>query len=169
MSDDPPVYPSANGGHPGVDHSAIDVEALTVAMAMAPGVYARNRHFSLYSDPRFRKARARASLLRGLVRQLAGAEGPLDEVAIERSAARLRLRYRVARLRMDRTAELTPTEAACVFHLATRAGASGVAPTQGDKARLFTTLRRLVASQPLGASELGQFAIDGTRGERQGV
>jgi hypothetical protein len=148
---------------PGVDRSAIDVEALTVAMTMAPGIYARNRHFSLYSDPRFRKARARAALLRGLVRQLAGAEGPLDDVAIERSSVRLRLRYRVARLRMDRMAELTPTEAACVFHLATRAGASGVAPSPGDKTRLFTTLRRLVASQPLNAAELGQI-VDGGKG-----
>jgi hypothetical protein len=144
------------------NHAAIDVEALTVAMAMAPGIYARNRHFSLYDDPRFRRARARASLLRGLVRQLTGAEGPLDEVAIERSPARLQLRYRVARVRMHRTAELTPTEAACVFHLATRAGASGVAPTPGDKTRLFTTLSRLVASHPPSAAELGQLTSEGS-------
>src|SRR5580692_9327812 len=129
-------------------------------MAMAPGVYARNRHFSLYSDPRFRKARARASLLRGLVRQLAGAEGPLDEVAIERSPAQLRLRYRLARLRLARTAELTPTEAACVFHLATRAGASGVAPTQGDETCLSATLRKLVAAHPLTAADLGSLALE---------
>jgi hypothetical protein len=144
------------------NRSAIDVEALTVAMAMAPGIYARNRHFSLYDDPRFRRARARASLLRGLVRQLTGAEGPLDEVAIERSPARLRLHYRVARVRMHRTAELTPTEAACVFHLATRAGATGIAPTPGDKTRLFTTLRRLAASHTLSDAELGPFTSEGS-------
>jgi hypothetical protein len=138
----------------------MDVEALTVAMAMAPGIYARNRHFGLHVDLRFRRARARASLLRGLVRQLAGAEGPLDEVAIERSPSRLQLRYRVARLRMHRTAELTPTEAACVFHLATRAGAEGVVPSQADKTRLFSTLRRLVASHPASAPELAPFATE---------
>jgi hypothetical protein len=99
--------------------------------------------------------------LRGLVRQLAGAEGPLDEVAIERSPAQLRLRYRLARLRLARTAELTPTEAACVFHLATRAGASGVAPTQGDETRLFATLRKLVTAHPMTAADLGSLTLEG--------
>jgi hypothetical protein len=124
----------------------LDPEALTVAMAVAPGVYARNRHYALYTDPRVRYARARASLLRGLARQLAGAEGPLDAVAIERAALNVQLRYRVARLRMERTAELSPVEAACVFHLASRAGVSGFAPTGEDRMRLFAALRRLAAS-----------------------
>jgi|ERR1700722_2120936 hypothetical protein len=125
---------------------ALDAEALTVAMAMVPGVYARNRHFGLYADARMRQARARASLLRGLARQLAGAEGPLDALAIERASVYVQLRYRIAHLRMERTAELTPVEAACVFHLATRAGVPGFALTGEDRMRLFAALRRLAAS-----------------------
>src|SRR5580704_2143012 len=114
---------------------ALDAEALTVAMAMVPGVYARNRHFPLYADARMRYARARASLLRGLARHLAGAEGPLDAVAVERASLRVQVRYRVARLRLERTAELTPVEAACVFHLAARAGVAGYALTGEDRMR----------------------------------
>jgi hypothetical protein len=124
----------------------LDAEALTVAMAMVPGVYARNRHFALYADPRMRRARARASLLRGLARQLAGAEGPLDALAIERDTSVVALRYRVTHLGMRRMAALSPVEAACVFHLATRAGVPGIAPTGEDETRLFAALGRLAAS-----------------------
>ena len=57
---------------------AIDLEALTLAMALAPGVYARNRHFALFKQhPEVARARARAAVLRGLVRQLSGAHGKL--------------------------------------------------------------------------------------------
>jgi hypothetical protein len=115
-------------------------------MALAPGVYARNRHYMLHKDPRMCRARARASLLRGLVRQLAGAEGPLDGIAIERSSPFVHVRYRVARLRMERTAELTLIEAACVFHLATREGVRGLVPTAEDRAHLLSALRRLAAT-----------------------
>jgi len=125
---------------------SLDAEALTVAMAMVPGVYARNRHFPLYADARMRYARTRASLLRGLARHLAGAEGPLEAVAIERASLNVQVKYRVSRLRLERTAELTPVEAACVFHLASRAGASGFAVTGEDRMRLFAALRRLAAS-----------------------
>ncbi len=141
---------------------SLDPEALTVAMAMVPGVYARNRHFALYTDSRMRQARARASLLRGLARQLAGAEGPLDALAIERASVYVQLRYRVARLRMERTAELTPVEAACVFHLAARAGVPGFTLTGEDRMRLFAALRRLAASgEPAGEA---MAALESSRG-----
>jgi hypothetical protein len=115
-------------------------------MALAPGVYARNRHYALHKDPRVRRARARASLLRGLVRQLAGAEGPLDGIEIERSSSRVELRYRISRLRFERTAELTLVEAACLAYLATRDGVAGLVPSTEDRARLVTALRRLAAA-----------------------
>jgi hypothetical protein len=124
---------------------SLDAEALTVAMTVAPGVYARNRHFALYADARMRHARARASLLRGLARQLAGAEGPLDALAIDRASHKIQVRYRVSRLRLERTAELTPVEAACVFHLASRAGVPGFAVSGEDRMRLLAALRRLAA------------------------
>ncbi|MBV9950229.1 MAG: hypothetical protein JOZ69_25535, partial [Myxococcales bacterium] len=48
-------------------------EALVVAMALAPGVYVRNRMFDFYARTGAQKARARASALRGIVGQLARA------------------------------------------------------------------------------------------------
>jgi hypothetical protein len=123
----------------------IDSEALTVAMALAPGVYSRNRHHALHQDPRVRRARARASLLRGLVRQLAGAEGPLESVTMERASPYVLVRYRITRLGVDRTAQLSVIEAACVLHLAAREGVQGFEPTADDRAQLFMALRRLVA------------------------
>ena len=48
-------------------------EALVVAMALAPGVYVRNRMFDFYARTGAQKARARASSLRGIVAQLARA------------------------------------------------------------------------------------------------
>jgi hypothetical protein len=123
----------------------LDSEALTVAMALAPGVYARNRHHALHQDPRVRRARARASLLRGLVRHLAGAEGPLESVVMERTSPYVRVRYRVARLGVERTAQLTPIEAACLLHLAAREGVEGFEPTPEDRTQLVIALRRLVA------------------------
>jgi hypothetical protein len=130
----------------GSPRPVLDSEALTVAMAVAPGVYARNRHYALYSDPHMRRARARAAVLRGLVRQLAGAEGPLEGLAIRRDSPHVEIRYRVARLRMERRAELTLTEAACLFHMATREGVPGLTPTADDRARLHGALRRLAAT-----------------------
>jgi hypothetical protein len=141
---------------------ALDAEALTVAMAMAPGVYARNRHFALYASPSMRYARMRASMLRGLARQLAGAEGPLDALAVERASSNVRVRYRVSRLRFERTAELSPVEAACVFHLASRAGVPGFALTGDDRMRLFAALRRLAASgEPAGEAMAALASTEG--------
>ena len=50
----------------------LDREALVVAMALVPGMYARNKLFTLHREPEVRRARARAAMIRGVVRQLAG-------------------------------------------------------------------------------------------------
>jgi hypothetical protein len=123
----------------------LDPEALTVAMAIAPGAYARNRLFALYENPAVRQARARSSLLRGLARQLAGSLGPLEGLAIDRSSLGVHVRYRVATVRMDRRSELSELEAACVLHLAERGGAPGFAPSAEDRTRLNVALRRLAS------------------------
>ena len=47
-------------------HELVDEGALTVAMAIAPGVYARNRMFAFYKHPGVARARARAATLRGM-------------------------------------------------------------------------------------------------------
>jgi len=148
--------------------NGLDAEALTVAMALVPGAYARNRHFGLYSDARVRHARARASLLRGLVRQLGGAEGPLEELTIDRGSAHVRMRYRLAHLRFERTADLTEVEAACVFHLAARANLPGFAPSPEDRGRLLSALRRL-AQAGHGAEEALSSLGSGRSPDRPGA
>ena len=46
---------------PTMPEAALVAETLTVAMAVAPGVYSRNRHFSLHQRPEARAARRRAA------------------------------------------------------------------------------------------------------------
>ncbi len=135
---------------------SLDPEALTVAMAIAPGAYARNRLFALYEDPAVRQARARSSLLRGLARQLAGSHGPLQGLAFDRSSSGVHVRYRVSAVRMDRRSDLSELEAACVLHLAARGGAREFAPTPEDRARLDLALQRLA-----GFGDAAVAAMDG--------
>jgi hypothetical protein len=134
----------------------VDPEALTVAMAIAPGAYARNRLFALYENPEVRRARSRSSLLRGLARQLAGSHGPLEGLAIDRSLRGVHVRYRVAAVHLDRRSDLSELEAACVLHLAARGGARGLAPNAEDRARLDGALRRLA-----GFGDAAVEAMDG--------
>ncbi len=95
------------------------VVALTVAMAVAPGVYPRNKHFSLHLLPETKAAKRRAALLRGIVRHL----GRACNTHVSRLASgRVRLSYRVPALSFERSTELSPEEAACLRYLARRSG-----------------------------------------------
>ena len=79
------------------------VEALTVAMALAPGVYARNRMFELFANAGVKRAKSRAATLRGIVKHL----GRACALTLEREALPVRLdgglqrREREARLHGD--------------------------------------------------------------------
>jgi hypothetical protein len=134
---------------------SVDRDALTVAMAVAPGVYARNRLFGFHKDPEVRRAKARAAIVRGLVRQLSGLQGATSGLVIERAHGRAVVRYRVDSLHLERRAELSEVEVACLLYLAARSGAQGacreLAPTPEDRALLHEALRRLSA----GFAELG--------------
>ena len=94
------------------------VAALTVAMAVAPGVYSRNKHFSLHQRAEAKAAKRRAALLRGIVRHLPRA---CDLHVTNAENDRLRLSYRVPTLSFDRSTELSKVEAACLRYLARRA------------------------------------------------
>jgi hypothetical protein len=126
----------------------VDRDALTVAMAVAPGVYARNRLYAFHKDPEVRRAKARASIVRGLVRQLVGHRGATSGLVIERGHGRAVVRYRVDSLHLERRAELSDVEAACLLYLAAKAGATDLVPTPEDRALLHTALRRLSAGVP---------------------
>ena len=132
----------------------MDPEALTVAMAMAPGVYTRNRMFTLFKDPEVRHARRRASVLRGAVRQLAGAHGAVDELHLSRSShGGCSLKYRIASVHLARSIQLSELEAACVVYLGARAGVAGLHASLEDRALIDSALRRLASGLALSTLE----------------
>ncbi len=124
-------------------HELYDLEALTVAMSIAPGVYARNRMFAFYKEPVVLRARARAATIRGVVRQLASAVLASSEVTLVRTGTSSTLRYKIDSLRFERRLDMTVLEAACFVYLATRAGIRGVRATAEDRALLDAALKRL--------------------------
>src|SRR5262249_52963110 len=89
-----------------------DRDALMGAPAVVPGIYSRNRMFAMYGDPDVRRAKARAAVLRGVVRQLAGSHGEAEGVALLHHEGIRVLRYRIARVHLDRRLELSEIEAA---------------------------------------------------------
>jgi hypothetical protein len=118
-------------------------DALVVGMTLVPGFVSRNRSFALFEDPEVRRARRRSSMLRGIVRQLAGSLGRVEGLAVARSFDRCELRYRVPALRIDRRASLSELELACVRYLAGRAGVPGLYASEDDRAGIEAALERL--------------------------
>jgi hypothetical protein len=116
------------------------IEALTVAMALAPGVYARNRMFALFANPAVQRAKSRAATLRGIVKHL----GRACAVTLERENADFVLRYQIPALRLTRVAELTRVELAALRVMASKAGAPCLLPEEGDKILVETALARLL-------------------------
>ena len=89
---------------------AIDLEALLVALVLAPATYPRNRFFALYQNPEVRRVRRRASHLRGLVRQVAATRSDAVRVA-PGPDHRVLVRYEVPALGLRRRVLLEPIEA----------------------------------------------------------
>lgn len=117
----------------------VDREALVVGMMLVPGLCSRNKCFGLFEDAEVRRARARATQLRGIVRQLADARGAVEGLAIVEGE----LRYRMPGIRLERRAQLTESELSCVKWLAARAGIAALAASDEDRARIDAALRRL--------------------------
>ena len=136
------MHPHVRGGP-----TSVDVESLTVAMAIAPTVYSRNRFFELFKAPEVRRARSRASVVRSIVQHLAmlhrdGAD-VASSLSVERRSGRVSFRYWVPALHFERRAELSELETSCVFYLAERASVPGFAPTLAERDGLHGALRRL--------------------------
>lgn len=121
----------------------VDRDALVVGMTLVPGLCSRNKSFALFEDPEVRRARRRSSLLRGLVRQLAGAQGRIEELHVAHGGDAVELRYRVPGLSAARRSTLTPLELACVRYLASRAGVPGLHTSDEERAAIDAALRRL--------------------------
>jgi hypothetical protein len=135
-------------------------EALTVAMALVPGMYPRNRLFTLHREPEVRRARARAAMIRGVVRQLAGERGEADEIVLVRHGDVSVLRFRVPQVSFERRVELTEIERACLVFLAARAGVRGLHVTSEERAHIEAALKRLGAELPPGSPEMRLLQSD---------
>ena len=135
--------------------AGVDRESLAIAMAVVPGLYSRNRYFAFYGDPEVRRARTRAAVLRGVVRQLSGAQGAVENVSLARGERGCELRYSIASLRLERKVALSDLEAACVAYLAARAGVACVRASDEDRAKIDGALKRLAVGLRLSGIESG--------------
>ena len=120
-------------------------DALVVGMTLVPGLLPRNRVFSLYESPEVRHAKRRSAVLRGIVWQLARAQGQVEGLVVQRSGTACELRYRVPEMKIERRAVLTELELACVRYLAGRAGVAGLWASDEDRAWIDSALKRLTA------------------------
>ena len=121
----------------------VDGDALVVAMTLVPGLVSRNRSFALFEHTEVRRARSRAALLRGIVRQLAGGLGRVERLDVAAGQGACEMRYRVPSVRVERRALLTRLEYGCVAYLAGRAGVAGLQASDEDRAQIEAALRRL--------------------------
>jgi hypothetical protein len=137
---------------------AVDGEALVVGMTLVPGLVSRNRSFALFEHPDVWRARVRAALLRGIVRQLTGTQGRVEAFGVERSGpagatGAREVRYSLPGLRLERRALLSDVEYACVAYLAGRAGVADLDADDDDRARIDAALCRLGAGLRIGEIE----------------
>jgi hypothetical protein len=102
----------------------------------------------------------RSALLRGIVRQLAGAQGNVEGLAIAHGTDDCEVRYRVPSLRVFRQARLTPVELACVRYLAGRAGVAGLVASDDDRVRIDAALRHLAEGLRLAEVERIKPSVD---------
>lgn len=126
------------------------VEALTVAMTLAPGVYVRNRMFDLFSSPVVQRAKSRAATLRGIVEHLRRAgQVMLDRVELPLDATcegGAILRYQISVVSLSRVVELSRVELATLRVLAANAGETALPLEATDRALVETALTRLLGA-----------------------
>lgn len=135
------------------------IESLTVAMALAPGVYARNRMFEFFKKAGVAQARSRASMLAGIVKQLCESEGVTtvsvepDDVPSGAARPRYVLRYRIPELSLSRVATLSRLELATLRVLMERAELRCLAADDEDQALVHAALADLLAPRDDDARE----------------
>jgi hypothetical protein len=117
------------------------LDGLTAAMATVPLLYSRNRMFALFNEPVVRRARVRARLVRSLLRFVGREDAEVDLAA---SADRVRVGYRIARLRLSRSVTITDFELSLLRTLLAKAPhPESLAEREGDRARVDEALARL--------------------------
>ena len=107
------VAPPSSGETPPISGEPLDVEAIQVALVLAPATYPRNRFWWLFRDPELRKARWRAAQLRGLVRALTG-PGVVVESQVDLPTGGRVLSYRQESINLRGKVTLQAHEAAVI-------------------------------------------------------
>ncbi len=125
-----------------------DPDALLAALVLAPELYARNRFFELFQKDLCRRVRRRASVVRGVIRQLIGVEHRGAEVKGEQvqRSGRVLLCYVVPSLGYTRTVALTELEDALVRFAVARATQKPV--PEAARGRIEESLRKLYPGLP---------------------
>jgi hypothetical protein len=117
------------------------IDALTAAMAIVPLLYSRNRMYERFKDPVVRRARSRARMVRGLLRFVARAD---VLITLDTTGDRAILSYRIERLRLARTVQLTKLELAVLrMLLAKGPHPAALAEQTDDKPRVDAALALL--------------------------
>jgi hypothetical protein len=138
-----PSRPVGPAGRPR-DLGEKQIEAFTVAMIVAPGVYVRNRMFDLFSSAAGKRARTRAGVVRGIVPQLARATAVTLTGESRGPETTFVLRYSVAAVRLTRVVELSRAELAALRLVAERANVRCLPAGTADKDVVAKTLAKLM-------------------------
>jgi len=117
-------------------------DGLLCAAALHPDRLSRNRHFSLFADPAFRRAHARAQSLRSLARTLRARHG--RDVCIEPHGDRTHLVYRDEEISLTRRVDLDALELSVLRVLVAEAAlpAEALRAIESDRQRVREALVR---------------------------
>lgn len=126
------VSPASTSARPLGELGDKQIEALTVAMIVAPGVYARNRRFDLFTSSGARRARLRAGIVRGVVPQLAHATAITLTSEARGGETVFVLRYVIAAVRLTRVVELSAAELSALRLVAERGGIHALPSSVSD-------------------------------------
>jgi len=136
------AYPSSRPPRPAVAER--EIEAVTVAMIVAPGVYARNRMFAFFRTSSAQKARKRASVVRGVVPQLARAQAVTLTPSSDDAWT---LRYVVPAVSLTRIVELSRVELAALRVIAERAQVAALPVEASDRELVAKSLAKLMIDE----------------------
>jgi hypothetical protein len=120
------------------------MEALTLAMVVAPTAYSRNKLFALFRDARMGRARSRARMIRSLALDLTRS----PDASVEKRALpgdRVALTIRVERMQYARNVELSQSELSVLRYLCDRAHVAALPCEAADRALVDSVLLRLSA------------------------
>lgn len=93
----------------------VDDDGLLAALVIVPGSYSRNRFYTLFREPRYRRIRRRAAQLRSLVRDLAGrGKATVIDARERHDDGSTTIRYHVDELSLTATVMLDAFESAVV-------------------------------------------------------